>query len=93
MTRNDNDGDRGDVLAKLASVNPTVVVVATVALFIVILLLPDFPGGVLVLAIAAALIALLTRTWPVLASQQRVLRLVVIALLVVVGVSKVLWPS
>jgi hypothetical protein len=93
MTRNDNDGERGDLLAKLASANPTVVVVATVALFIVILLLPDFPGGVLVLAIAAALTALLTRTWQVLATQQRVLRLVVIALLVAVGVSKVMWPS
>ncbi len=93
MTRNDNDGGRGDLLAKLASVNPTVVVVATVALFIVILLLPDFLGGALVLVIAAVLVALLSRTWQVLPTQQRVLRLVVIALLVGVGLSKVLWPS
>lgn len=93
MTRNDDDGERGDLLARLARVNPTVVVVATVALFVVILLLPDIPGGLLILLVAAALGGLLTRTWQVLPGQQRVLRLVVIALLVAVGIFKVLWPS
>lgn len=82
------DPDRRDLLARLSRLNPTTVVIGTVVLFLAVLFLPSVLGAVLVFAIAAALVALLTRTWPVLPNDQRVLRLVVIGLLVLVGVSK-----
>ena len=85
MTSND---DNPDLLARLSRLNPTVVVVGTLALFLGVLLLPDPAGAVLVLAIAGGLAALLTRTWPVLAPGARGLRLVVIGLLVAVAIVK-----
>jgi hypothetical protein len=90
MTSNEDDAERSDLLARLGRLHPTTVVIAAVALFLLVLLLPDPIAGGLILAIAAGLVALLTRTWPVLPAQQRVLRLVVIGLLVAVGVSR-LW--
>ena len=83
----DNDEHR-DLLARLTRLNPTVVVLGTLALFLGVLLLPDLVGAVLVLAIAGGLAALLTRTWPVLAPGARTLRVIVIGLLVVIAVSK-----
>lgn len=84
-------GDRPpDLLAKLTGLNPTVVVFATLALFIGVLLLPDALGAVLILLIAAGLGWLLTRTWPVLAAAARVLRLLVLVLLVAIAALKLL---
>lgn len=98
MPANDNRprGDQGrsgrhpDVLARLSRLNPTAVVIGAVLLFLVVLFLPDPVGAVLILLLAGALAALLTRTWPVLPGQQRVLRVTVIGLLVAVAVSKLL---
>ena len=98
MTTN-NDGPRGsrpptdrppDLMAKLAGLNPTVVVLATVVLFLGVLLLPDSLGAMLILVIAAGLGWLLSRTWPVLAPPARVLRLLVIAMLLAVAAVKLL---
>jgi hypothetical protein len=85
VTSND---DNPDLLARLSRLNPTAVVLGTLALFLGVLLLPDPVGAVLVLAIAGGLAALLTRTWPVLAPGARGLRLVVIGLLVAVAIVK-----
>lgn len=85
MSSGNGDGGKKDPLARLAAMNPTVVVIATVALFLALLLLPTAIGALLILVIAAGLAALLTRTWPVLPTQQRVLRLVVIGALVLVA--------
>lgn len=90
MTRGEDDGERFDLLARLGRMNPTAVVIGMVGLFLLVLLLPNPYAGLLILAIAAGLVALLTRTWLVLPAQQRVLRLVAIALLVVIGVSRLL---
>jgi hypothetical protein len=79
-----------DLLTRLSRLNPTAVVMGAVLLFLVVLFLPDPVGGVLILLLAGALAALLTRTWPVLPGQQRVLRVIVIGLLVTVAVSKLL---
>lgn len=84
----DRGSGRTDLLARLGQLNPTVVVLGTLALFLGVLLLPDLVGAALVLAIAAALGVLLSRTWPVLAPSARVLRLVVIGLLVAIAISK-----
>lgn len=80
--------ERRDPLARLTRLNPTLVVLATLALFLAVLLLPDPVGAVLVLALAGGLAALLTRTWPVLAPSARALRVAVIGLLVAIAVSK-----
>lgn len=89
----DGDGDGAghsrDLLARLHRTNPTVVVFAALGIFLGVLLLPDLPGAVLVVAIAGALGWLLSRTWPVLAPSARVMRLAVIALLLVVAAVKV----
>jgi hypothetical protein len=85
-----NDDEQRDLLARLARLNPTAVVLTAVLLFLVVLFLPDPVGGMLILLIAGALGVLLTRTWPVLPGQQRVLRVVVIVLLVGVAISKFL---
>ncbi|MGH3683261.1 MAG: DUF6703 family protein [Natronosporangium sp.] len=85
-----SNDDRPDWLARLTSLNPTVVLLGTLALFLGVLLLPDPVGAALVLAIAAGLGWLLTRTWPVLAPSARTMRLVVIGLLVGVAALKLL---
>jgi hypothetical protein len=85
-----DDGERRDPLARLGRLNPTTVVVAAVLLFLLVLFLPGPVGGVLILAIAGGLAALLARTWPVLPRQQRVLRVVVIALLLAVALDRFL---
>lgn len=87
MSDDRSDG-RTDPLARLGQLNPTLVVLGTLAVFLGVLLLPDLVGAGLVLVIAAGLSWLLSRTWPVLAPSARVLRLVVIGLLVAVAISK-----
>jgi hypothetical protein len=85
------DGDeRLDLLARMSRANPTAVVIAAAGLFLLVLILPEPAGGVLVLAIVAGLVLLLTRTWRVLPGPQRVLRLLVIALLVAAAVRKLM---
>jgi hypothetical protein len=88
MTTSNND--QPDPLARLTKLNPIVVVFATLALFLGVLLLPDAIGAVLILVIVAVLGWLLSRTWPVLAPPARVLRLLVIALLLAVAALKIL---
>jgi hypothetical protein len=85
-----SDDGRPDLLTRLARMSPTTVVVATVLLFLGVLLLPDPVGAVLILAVAAGLAALLRKTWTVLAPGARVFRLVVIALLVGLALGKLL---
>lgn len=84
------DGDRPEFLVRLAKTNPTVVVLATAAIFLGVLLLPDAVGAVLIVAIAAGLVWLLTRTWPVLPTSARVLRLLVVLLLLAIALVKIL---
>jgi hypothetical protein len=91
MTTNNNGPQQPrptDPVARLAQLNPTVVVFATLALFLGVLLLPDTLGAVLILVMVAGLGWLLSRTWPVLAPPARVLRLLVIALLIAVAAVK-----
>ncbi|MEU1886956.1 DUF6703 family protein [Micromonospora sp. WMMD987] len=76
------------LLARLARVNPTSVFLATLALVLVALFAPGPVGGVLLLALAAGLVYLLTVTWPVQAPQTRLLRLVMVTLLVTVALVK-----
>ena len=54
------------------------------------LLAPDWLGGVLILLFVAGLVALLRRTWPVLAPRARVMRVLVIGLLLAIAALKLL---
>lgn len=74
---------------KLARVNPTAVFLATLALVLVALFAPGVIGGVLLLALAAGLIYLLTKTWPVQRPATRVLRLLVLTLLIAAALVKI----
>ncbi|GHJ06269.1 hypothetical protein TPA0907_06360 [Micromonospora humidisoli] len=76
------------VLARLARANPTSVFLATLALVLVALFAPGPVGGLLLLALAAGLVYLLTVTWSVQASQTRLIRLVMVTLLVAVALVK-----
>ncbi|WBB66969.1 DUF6703 family protein [Micromonospora sp. WMMD812] len=78
------------LLARLARANPTAVFLATLALVLVALFTPGPVGGVLLLALAAALVALLATTWPVQAPQTRLIRLLMLTLLVAVALVKLL---
>lgn len=89
MTSHD-DGDRWDLLARLGRLDPKLVVIGALALFLAVLLLPPLLGALLIVLIAVALAALLTKTWPLLPGPQRALRLGVIVALLVVAASKLL---
>lgn len=81
--------DGEDLLVRLSRLHPTWVVVVTVGLFLGALLLPDPLAAAVFLMLAAGLGWLLARTWPVLPAPQRVIRLVIVALLVVLALTRV----
>ncbi|MET8094066.1 hypothetical protein [Micromonospora sp. NPDC005220] len=78
------------LLARLAGANPTSVFLLTLVVVLVAFFTPGVIGGLLTLALAAALIALLATTWPVQAPQTRLIRLLMLTLLVTVGLAKLL---
>jgi hypothetical protein len=76
--------------ARLARANPTTVFLVALVLVLVGLFAPGPFGGVLLLALAAGLVALLLTTWPVQAPAGRVIRLVMLTLLIAVALAKLL---
>ena len=76
------------MLHRLARMNRTAVLGATFLLVLLALFAPGLYGAVLLLAMAAALFALTTVTWPVQPPQTRVARLCVLAGLVLIAVIK-----
>jgi hypothetical protein len=78
------------VLTRLARVNPTAVLLATLALVLIALFAPGIIGGALLLALAAGLVALLTITWPVQPPAIRVVRLLILTLLITAALAKIL---
>lgn len=88
MTTNDNEPP--DLLRRLSTLSPTVVVFAVLALFIGVLLLPDLLGAILILALVAGLGWLLSRTWPVLTPAARGMRLAALGLLLLIAATKLL---
>ena len=81
---------QGASAARLARLNPTVVFLVALAVMLAALFAPGVAGAVLLLAIAGALAALMTRSWPTQNPGMRVARMVVIALLVAGAVAKLL---
>jgi len=78
-----------DPLARLSRVNVTAVFLAALAFVLVGLFAPGIVGGALLLGLAAAMAALMVRTWPVQPAPTRTFRLVVLALLTAVAIAKI----
>ncbi|MEU4480733.1 DUF6703 family protein [Micromonospora sp. NPDC023966] len=78
------------VLARLVRLNPTTVFLAALVLVLVGLFAPGAVGGVVLLALAAGPVWLMTVTWPVQAPATRVLRLLLLTLLIAVALAKLL---
>lgn len=81
---------QNSLLGRLARANPTAVFLAALVLVLVALFAPDAVGGLLLLALAAGLAALLARTWPVQMPATRMIRLLMLTLLVTVALAKLL---
>jgi energy-coupling factor transporter transmembrane protein EcfT len=80
-----NNEGRPDPLGRLSRLNPVVVLLGTMALFLAVLFAPDWLGAILILLIAGGLVALLRLTWPVLAPRARAMRVLVIVLLLAIA--------
>jgi hypothetical protein len=76
------------LLARLSRLNPTTVFLAAGALVLAGLLLPRPIGGILLLALAGALAALLTMTWPLGTPRTRVAQVLILGLLLVLAISR-----
>jgi hypothetical protein len=77
------------LLEKLARLNRTAVFIGVLAVFLCALLLPVPWGGLVLLALALALGALLITTWPIQASSTRALRVTVLILLVITALTRI----
>jgi uncharacterized membrane protein len=76
------------VLQRLARLNKTFVFLLAAAVVFLGLFLPGIVGSAVLLVLAAALIWLLTKTWPVTPPATRVPRVLILLLLVVVAAYK-----
>lgn len=78
------------LLRRLARVPKSIALLGTVLLLLVAVLLPNPYSGVLLLALAAALAALLVVTWPVQPPATRALRVIVLTLLTAAALTRLL---
>lgn len=77
------------LLEKLARLNRTAVFIGVLVVFIGALLLPEPLSGLVLLALAAALGAILITTWPIQANSTRALRVAVLGLLVITALTRI----
>ncbi|MGN9910997.1 DUF6703 family protein [Phytohabitans sp. LJ34] len=76
--------------ARLARVNPTAAFLGALVVVLVGLFAPGVIGGVVLLALAAGMIYLMTRTWPITAQRTRTIRVVMLGVLLLVALFKIL---
>lgn len=76
------------LLRRLARIPKTTALLGTLALLLVAVLLPNPYSGILLLALAAALAALLVTTWPVQPPATRALRVIVLTLLTAAALTR-----
>jgi hypothetical protein len=77
------------LFARFTRLNPTAVFLSVLVLVLGGLLLPRPYGGVLLLALAAALAALLATTWQRGNQQTRVIRVAILGLLIALAVYRI----
>lgn len=75
---------------RLARANPTGVFLVTLVVVLVALFTPGVVGGLLTLALAAVVAALLVTTWASQPPRLRLVRLLVLTVLVTAGLVKLL---
>jgi hypothetical protein len=80
----------GNLLRRLARINPTTAFLVALAALLAGFLLPGIIGAALLVLLGAALGALTFTTWPVQKPPTRVVRLVLLSLLFGIAVAKVL---
>ena len=76
------------VLVRLGRVNATAAFLVTTVLVLAALVIGGWFGGLVLLAILAGLIALLTKSWPILDAKAKGFRVVVLTLLLVVALAQ-----
>ena len=76
------------LLEKLARLNRTAVFVGALVVVLLGLFLPKPVGGLILLAVAFSLIAIMATTWNVQANSTRVLRVTVLVLLIITGLTR-----
>lgn len=79
-----------DPLARLARTNVTAVFLGALAFILVAFFAPGIIGSGMLVLLAVALGALMTRTWPVQPARTRVVRLLLIGLLIGIAAAKLL---
>jgi hypothetical protein len=77
------------LLARLARLNVTAVFLFAAAYVVVALFAPGIIGGAMLLALAAGLGWLLATTWPVQHPRTRTVRVLILAMLALVALSKI----
>jgi hypothetical protein len=81
---------KGTREARLARINPTAAFLGALLVVLVGLFAPGVIGGFVLLALAAGLIYLMSRTWPITAPRTRAIRVIMLGLLVLVALVKIL---
>jgi hypothetical protein len=81
---------KGTREARLARINPTAAFLGALVVVLVGLFAPGGIGGVVLLALAAGMIYLLARTWPVTTPQTRSIRVIMLGLLLLAALFKIL---
>lgn len=79
----------GNLLRRLAGVNPTTAFIIALVVLLGGLFLPGIVGAALLFALGAALAALTFTTWPVQSLSVRVIRLILLILLFAVVIAKI----
>ncbi|MEV4707017.1 DUF6703 family protein [Actinoplanes sp. NPDC049316] len=80
----------GNLLRRLAAVNPTTAFIAALVVFVAGLFLPGIVGAALLFLLGAALTALTFTTWPVQTPALRTVRLILLTLLFAAALAKAL---
>lgn len=76
--------------ARLARINPTAAFLGALVVVLIGLFAPGVIGGVVLLALAAGMVYLMTRTWPVTAPRTRTIRVIMLGLLLLAALFKIL---
>jgi hypothetical protein len=80
----------GNLLRRLARVNPTTAFLVALAVLLAGFIAPGIIGGALLVLLGVALAALTFTTWPVQVPRTRVVRLVLLSLLFGIAVAKII---
>jgi len=81
---------KGTREARLARVNPTTAFLGALVVVLVGLFAPGVIGGFVLLALAAGMVYLMARTWPVTASRTRTIRVIMLGLLLLAALVKIM---